>query len=172
MSGPSENQSSPSSWPRPTDPFELWRQIYETNERAWNAVLERTVNNPAFAESSGKILETFLSAQKTVRDNMRAYLEQINLPTREDIARLGELIVSLEEKVDQLDDRLANLERSVSAASSASAKMADRLTKRERSVRAARTASEQAVEVESPAVKPPGGRSSTRSTRTRRVDAR
>jgi polyhydroxyalkanoic acid synthase PhaR subunit len=98
---------------RPSDPFELWRQIYETNERAWNAVLERTVNNPAFAESSGKILETFLSAQKTVRDNMRSYLEQINLPTREDIARLGELIVALEEKVDQLDDRLSRIEETL-----------------------------------------------------------
>src|ERR671930_2660033 len=95
------------------DAFELWRQIYDTNERAWNAVLERTVNNPAFAESSGKILETFLSAQKTVRDNMRMYLEQINLPTREDVARLGELITALEEKVDQLDDRLAGIERSL-----------------------------------------------------------
>jgi polyhydroxyalkanoic acid synthase PhaR subunit len=121
MSRPPENQSSPSSSPpRPTDPFELWRQIYETNERAWNAVLERTVNNPAFAESSAKILETFLSAQKTVRDNMRSYLEQINLPTREDIARLGELIVSLEEKVDQLDDRLARVERAVTQQASTS----------------------------------------------------
>ena len=101
-----ESQSSR----RPPDPFEVWRQIYETNERAWNAVLERTVNNPSFAESSGKILETFLAAQKTVRENMRSYLEQINLPTREDIARLGELIVALEEKVDQLDDRLATME--------------------------------------------------------------
>ena len=109
---------------RPTDPFELWRQIYDTNERAWNAVLERTVNNPAFAESSGKILETFLSAQKTVRDNMRMYLEQVNLPTREDISRLGELIVSLEEKVDQLDDRLSAIE--VTLRSQPSAQSAER----------------------------------------------
>src|SRR5438477_12436014 len=100
---------------RPVDPFELWRQIYETNERAWNSVLERTVNNPAFAESSGKILETFLAAQKTVRDNMRSYLEQINLPTPEDIARLGELIVDREVKVDQLDDRLASIEATLQA---------------------------------------------------------
>ena len=109
---------------RPPDPFELWRQIYDTNERAWNAVLERTVNNPAFAESSGKILETFLSAQKTVRDNMRTYLEQVNLPTREDISRLGELIVSLEEKVDQLDDRLSAIE--VTLRSQPSAQSAER----------------------------------------------
>ena len=112
MSRPPEQPDSHAQRPS-SDPFELWRQIYETNERAWNAVLERTVNNPAFAESSGKILETFLSAQKTVRDNMKSYLEGINLPTREDIARLGELIVSLEEKVDQLDDRLARIEQSI-----------------------------------------------------------
>jgi polyhydroxyalkanoic acid synthase PhaR subunit len=106
-------QASPSSARPPDLPFELWHQIYETNERAWNTVLERTVNNPAFAESTGKMLETFLAAQKTVRDNMRSYLEQINLPTREDIARLGELIISLEEKVDQLDDRLSAIERTL-----------------------------------------------------------
>jgi polyhydroxyalkanoic acid synthase PhaR subunit len=100
---------------RPPDPFELWRQIYETNERAWNAVLERTVSNPAFAESTGKMLETMLSAQRTIRDNMRTYLEQINLPTREDIARLGELIIALEEKVDQLDDRLSGIEATLRA---------------------------------------------------------
>jgi polyhydroxyalkanoic acid synthase PhaR subunit len=119
---------------RPADAFELWRQVYETNERAWNAVLERTVNNPAFAESTGKILETFLSAQKTVRDNMRTYLEQINLPTREDIARLGELIVALEEKVDQLDDRLAAVDRSLAAAQGSSAQLDDRLARLERAV--------------------------------------
>src|SRR6266851_5836936 len=126
VSRPPESESSS----RPPDPFELWRQIYETNERAWNAVLERTVNNPAFAESSSKILETFLAAQKTVRDNMRQYLEQINMPTREDIARLGELIVSLEEKVDQLDDRLARIERAVSEPSKAASSDAPSATPR------------------------------------------
>ena len=122
------NQSSSSK--RVPDPFELWRQIYETNERAWNAVLERTVNNPNFAESSAKILETFLSAQKTVRDNMRSYLEQINLPTREDIARLGELIVALEEKVDQLDDRLASVETALRATATPPAPQGESDTRR------------------------------------------
>ena len=113
------SSSAQQSPPRPPDPFELWRQIYDTNERAWNTVLERTVSNPAFAESSGKLLETFLAAQKTIRDNMRSYLEQVNLPTREDITRLGELIVALEEKVDQLDDRLAGIEATLRAQTSA-----------------------------------------------------
>src|SRR5438067_956496 len=127
MSRPPEQPDNRAARPS-SDPFELWRQIYETNERAWNAVLERTVNNPAFAESSGKILETFLSAQKTVRDNMKSYLEGINLPTREDIARLGELIVSLEEKVDQLDDRLAGIEQTLRAQSASASTQVTRGT--------------------------------------------
>jgi hypothetical protein len=163
----SADKSAP---PRASDPFELWRQIYETNERAWNAVLERTVNNPAFAESSGKILETFLSAQKTVRDNMRTYLEQINLPTREDIARLGELIISLEEKVDQFDDRLARVERALSASETAATKLDDRFARLERSVATAaerRAASTPAAGRTSPSTRPAssatGGGASTSS---------
>ena len=100
---------------RPLDPFEFWRQIYETNEHAWNTLLAGGVSNPSFAKSNGKILEVLLSAQRTVRDNTRAYLEQMNFPTREDIARLGELIVALEEKVDQVDDRLATFEAMITA---------------------------------------------------------
>lgn len=41
---------------------------------------------------------------------MRTYLETMNVPTREDIARLGELVVGLEEKVDQVMDRLDTIE--------------------------------------------------------------
>jgi polyhydroxyalkanoic acid synthase PhaR subunit len=103
-------QSAEKLPPKAGDPFELWRQVYEANERAWNAALERTLSSPAFAEAQGKLMETLLAAQKTARENMRTYLEMMNVPTREDIARVGELIVNLEEKVDQLDDRLIQVE--------------------------------------------------------------
>ena len=93
-----------------TDAFEVWRQLYDTNERAWSAALEQTMASPEFGESSGKLLETMLAAQKSVRDNMRTYLETMNVPTREDIARLGELVVGLEEKIDQVADRLDAIE--------------------------------------------------------------
>jgi hypothetical protein len=96
-----------------TDPYELWRQLYETNERAWSAALEQAMGSPEFGESSGKLLETMLAAQKSVRDNMRTFLETMNVPTREDIARLGELVVGLEEKIDQLADRFDAVESAV-----------------------------------------------------------
>jgi polyhydroxyalkanoic acid synthase PhaR subunit len=100
---------------RTADPFEVWRQLYETNERAWSAALEEAMGSPGASDSSGKLLETMLAAQKSVRDNMRTYLETMNVPTREDIARLGELVVGLEEKIDQVADRLDGIEDAVRA---------------------------------------------------------
>ena len=105
-----------------SDPFEMWRQLYETNERAWTQAMEGAMGRPEFGESSGKMLETMLAAQKAVRDNMRTYLETINVPTREDIARVGELVVGLEEKIDQLADRLDDIEKAVRRPSAKRAK--------------------------------------------------
>ena len=104
------------------DPFETWRQLYDANERAWSTALEQAMASPDFSESSGKMLEAMLAAQKSVRDNMRTYLETINVPTREDIARLGELVVGLEEKIDQLADRLDGIEEAVRPKPAKSAK--------------------------------------------------
>ncbi len=98
-----------------TDPFEVWRELYETNERAWSTALEQAMSSPERQRLSGKLLETMLAAQKAVRDNMRTYLETMNVPTREDIARLGELVVGLEEKIDQLTDRFDAIEDAVRA---------------------------------------------------------
>jgi polyhydroxyalkanoic acid synthase PhaR subunit len=98
---------------RATDPFETWRQLYDANEKAWSTALGEAMGSPEFADSSGRMLETMLAAQKSVRENMRTYLETMNVPTREDIARLGELVIGLEEKIDQVADRLDAIEDAV-----------------------------------------------------------
>jgi polyhydroxyalkanoic acid synthase PhaR subunit len=105
------------------DAFAVWRQLYDANEKAWNAALEQSMGTSEFGESSGRLLETMLAAQKSVRDNMRAYLETMNVPTREDIARLGELVIGLEEKSDQIADRLEALDDVIRAQSAEAGKI-------------------------------------------------
>jgi polyhydroxyalkanoic acid synthase PhaR subunit len=112
-----------------TDAFGVWRQLYDENEKAWSAALEQAMGSSEFGESSGRLLETMLAAQKSVRDNMRVYLETMNVPTREDIARLGELVVGLEEKVDQIGDRLDTIDRTLGSRSADTAKI-DQIAKR------------------------------------------
>jgi polyhydroxyalkanoic acid synthase PhaR subunit len=125
-----------------TDVFGVWRELYEANEKAWTAALEQAMETPEFGESSGRLLETMLAAQKSVRDNMRTYLETMNVPTREDIARLGELIVGLEEKSDQIADRLDALDDDIRSRSADAGKLdqvAKRLETIERSLRSQAT---------------------------------
>ena len=50
-----------------TDPFETWRQLYDANERAWTAALEQAMGSDEFGETSGKMLETMLTAQGGAR---------------------------------------------------------------------------------------------------------
>lgn len=88
------------------DPFTLWRQLYEVSERAFAGVIERAMGTSRFARVNGKVMELILASQRLTRDSTRMMMTAMNLPTREDLARLGELVIQLEEKVDQVIDRL------------------------------------------------------------------
>jgi len=116
--------------PTAADPFEMWRKFYEANETAWTKAAQETTSSEAFAEMQGRMLETFLAFQKGARDAMNTQLATLNLPSRDDVARLGELILGLEEKVDQLDDRVAALSGKQKPASSARPKAAPRRKRR------------------------------------------
>ena len=101
--------------PQLPDPFALWRQSYEQAEQAWTKALQQTTGSDAFGESLGRSLDSYLGFQKMLRENMQVYLESMNVPTRNDIARLGELIVNLENKIDELDDRIDTLVTNVAS---------------------------------------------------------
>ena len=96
------------------DPFELWRQMYETNEQIWTKAIKDLTSTPTYAEAQGKMLEVFLNVQKSMRDATTAQLAAYNFPTRDDVSSIGELMVGVEEKVDQLDETVAKLEGVVS----------------------------------------------------------
>ncbi len=92
--------------PDPQDLLTMWRQLYDANEKVWGQASNEFMDSPAFAQWQGRMLETFLGFQKALKDSATAQLQAANMPTRDDIARLGELILGLEEKIDQLADRM------------------------------------------------------------------
>lgn len=92
------------------DPFRIWRQIYEVSEQALGGALEKAMATRGFADANGKVMEVLLLTQRSARETMHTFLQSLNVPTREDIARLGQLVIALEEKVDQVDDRLERIE--------------------------------------------------------------
>ena len=79
------------------------------------SAIERTLNTTQFAEANGKLMELILLSMKTARGNVKTLLHTLNFPSREDSARLGQLVLALEEKVDQVHDRLDQLEETLRA---------------------------------------------------------
>ncbi|MHB1134543.1 MAG: hypothetical protein ACYC4L_19400 [Chloroflexota bacterium] len=97
------------------DPFETWRKMYDATEQAWTNALKEMTTTPSYVEAQGKMLEVFLAYQKLIRDAMSTQLTSFNLPSRDDVSRLGELSVGVEEKVDQLVDRIGQVEEPMRA---------------------------------------------------------
>ncbi len=93
-----------------TDPFSIWKKLYDQTEEHWGKVLGETVQTEAFSAWLGYLQKQMLEYQDAVRKNTEKYLEQAHLPSKTDLANLAALIVNLETKVDQLDEKLDKLQ--------------------------------------------------------------
>ena len=58
------------------------------------------------SQGMGQILEMNLLFKKVLNETTEQYLEQVNMPTRNDIATISSLIVNVDSKVDDLEELL------------------------------------------------------------------
>ncbi|MFO0622863.1 MAG: hypothetical protein U0745_15825 [Polyangia bacterium] len=93
------------------DPFRLLRKVYDTVEQVTGPAIEKLITTDRFARLNGKVMEAILRTQRVTRENVTSTLHLMNFPAREDIVRLGELVLQLEEKIDKLGDRIEALEQ-------------------------------------------------------------
>ncbi|HMU39678.1 MAG TPA: hypothetical protein PKE31_11775 [Pseudomonadota bacterium] len=89
------------------DPFVWVRKVYDTVEQLAGPALEKLISTERFARLNGKIMEVMLKIQRGNRETAQKVMELSNYPTREDITRMGELILQLEEKIDALAEQVA-----------------------------------------------------------------
>lgn len=88
------------------DFVELWKELYFKNEAAWADAFKEFVSTDTFVKMLDQSLNQHLSVEKINRQNMDKLLEHSALPSRKDLARIAELVISVEEKVDNLDYQL------------------------------------------------------------------
>ena len=88
------------------DPFTMWKDIYERTEATWGEVIQETMKKESFSEGIGQTLTNNLQYQELVTKMTEAYLKQVNMPTRGEIASVASLIVNLEGKVDDLEEKI------------------------------------------------------------------
>jgi polyhydroxyalkanoic acid synthase PhaR subunit len=118
---------------RSLDPFQAWRTFYQASEKNWEAFFHEVLATDTFAATLGRTLEGYLNTQgafaKAVERYMEQYLKAINVPSRADITRIAGMIVSLENKVDEIAATVELLEGAPAALKRIDAEVANVVTR-------------------------------------------
>lgn len=90
------------------DLMELWKKIYFSTEETWSRSARDFVASDIFIQMLQEIKDQYLSAHKVSTAYMDKYFESNPVPSKKDIARVAELVIALEDKIDALDLQFAN----------------------------------------------------------------
>ena len=92
------------------DPFESFRNMRDTYLEGMSKVMIDAVNTEEYAQASGTLLTNYLTFtapfRETLDKTMVMALEQLSLPSRQQITSLAERFTNLEMKLDDIDAKL------------------------------------------------------------------
>lgn len=95
------------------DRYETWKGFMNQWEKQANDMIHLSTNNREFIEFSkvGSDLQTrFL---EMLQKNQELVANQLNLPTKVDLANVAKLTIQTEEKLDALEEQIWNLQDSI-----------------------------------------------------------
>src|SRR5947207_8634135 len=92
------------------DPFESFRSVRDAYLETMSKAMIDAVNSEAYAEASGAALDSYLTASAPFREslekNMVQALQQLSLPSRQEVAALAERFTNMEMRLDDMDAKL------------------------------------------------------------------
>lgn len=92
------------------DPFEPFRSMRDTCLDAMAKAMVEAVNTDAYAKATGTMLESYLTAAAPFREalekSMAQALQQLSLPSRQEVAALAERFSNIEMRLDDMDAKL------------------------------------------------------------------
>jgi hypothetical protein len=92
------------------DPFAPLREMRDAYLGSMSKTMAQTVNSEAYAKATGGMLDYYLTASAQFREELEKMtaqaLQQLSLPTRQDIASLAERFTNVELRIDDLDAKL------------------------------------------------------------------
>ncbi|MGO4886930.1 polyhydroxyalkanoic acid synthase subunit PhaR [Anaerobacillus sp. MEB173] len=95
------------------DPFMFAKELYDYSESYWSKIVDESIGHEDFSAMLGKMLDMNLLYKKMIREYANTYLNQMNLPSKEDIANVASLVVNTEAKVDDLEVMVEDTQRDV-----------------------------------------------------------
>ena len=83
----------------PLDPFRMWREWYQKNERQWNEQLNQVMGDERFTEGTGRMFQEALHMHRMFTESMGQFLANLNMPARSDVLALGDRLGALEDAI-------------------------------------------------------------------------
>lgn len=112
--------SQPPDASNPFDPFGVWKNTQNATLDAWSKAMIELVSTDAYAEATGRLLDSYLTVsapmRKLLEQTMTQVLAQYNLPSRAEVLSLAERFTNIEMRLDDLDARLDTIQRAAEQA--------------------------------------------------------
>ena len=94
----------------PFDPTGMLKEMRDANMEQWAKMMTKMVNTDAYSESTGKMLDAWLSSstpfRKAMEKSMSQALANLQLPSVDDVMRLSERLINIEMRLDDMDAKL------------------------------------------------------------------
>jgi polyhydroxyalkanoic acid synthase PhaR subunit len=85
------------------DPFAAWRDWLDQAERQLNSYFNQVMGTEQYTRFLGQFNDFSLNMQKNMSEALTRYFASLNLPTREDLAVLGQRLNALEQRVGAIE---------------------------------------------------------------------
>jgi polyhydroxyalkanoic acid synthase PhaR subunit len=96
------------------DPYKVWKQLYFSAEDTMSSNVKKAVNTGEFANGIEFILNSYLQYLKMHNEYISRYMKDSPFSSKYDVARVAELVVALENKLDGLEsdfgEKLSDIE--------------------------------------------------------------
>lgn len=97
------------------EPIVNLKQLYDRTEQFWTQPLQTLFGTESFVGAMSATRENVLTQTKTSRELLERHWDTLRLPTKTDHARLAAQVVTLENKVEGLQDQLDRMEQKLDA---------------------------------------------------------
>jgi SMC interacting uncharacterized protein involved in chromosome segregation len=87
---------------KPNDPVQLWHSMLAEMEKGFNAMATQVMGSEQFSKTAHQLTGASVGAQKTIGDMMEKYLVSMNMPSRAQMANMGERLQSIEAQLNEI----------------------------------------------------------------------
>ncbi|MGE5398068.1 MAG: hypothetical protein ACM3MK_11130 [Chitinophagales bacterium] len=103
MSQSSDNENQRQDDLNVPNPYEVWKKMYFAAEDAAAATVREAIKTKGFAQTIDSMLDNYLLQHKLFTDSSNKLLDKSPFPSKADVARVAELVISIEDKIDRIE---------------------------------------------------------------------